>query len=70
MILRQNFAEYMAAQGAREVRRDCLRYTVNPLYKGNGTLNRQEAVDIADIARRKTALNPHESDVAAAIADR
>jgi hypothetical protein len=70
-IAAKNFAEYMAAQGIRGSAAGLPEiYRQSALQGQLGTLSRQEAADIADIARRRSGIeSAYESDVAAAMAD-
>ena len=70
-IAAKNFAEYMAAQGIRGSAAGLPEiYRQSALQGQLGTLNRQEAADIADIARRRSGIeSAYEYDVAAAMAD-
>ena len=70
-ISAKNFAEYMAAQGIRGSAAGLPEIYRNAALQGQlGALNRQEAADIADIARRRSGIeSAYESDVAAAMAD-
>ena len=56
-IAAKNFAEYMAAQGIRGSAAGLPEiYRQSALQGQLGTLNRQEAADIADIARRRSGI--------------
>ena len=70
-ISAKNFAEYMAAQGIRGSAAGLPEiYRQSALQGQLGALSRQEAADIADIARRRSGIeSAYESDVAAAMAD-
>jgi len=70
-IAAKNFAEYMAAQGIRGSAAGLPEIYRNAALQGQlGALSRQEAADIADIARRRSGIeSAYESDVAAAMAD-
>ena len=70
-IAAKNFAEYMAAQGIRGSAAGLPEiYRQSALQGQLGTLSRQEAADIADIARRRSGIeSAYESDIAAALAD-
>lgn len=70
-IAAKNFAEYMAAQGIRGSAAGLPEiYRQSALQGQLGTLSKQEAADIADIARRRSGIeSAYESDVAAAMAD-
>lgn len=67
-IAAKNFAEYMAAQGIRGSAAGLPEiYRQSALQGQLGTLNRQEAADIADIARRRSGIEQaYQSDLAAA----
>jgi len=70
-IAAKNFAEYMAAQGIRGSAAGLPEiYRQSALQGQLGTLSKQEAADIADIARRRSGVeSAYEYDVAAAQAD-
>lgn len=67
----KNFAEYMAAQGIRGSAAGLPEIYRNATLQGQlGALNRQEAAERADIARRRSGIeSAYESDYAAAMAD-
>lgn len=72
MMGRRTLAEELASRGeAKSGVADQANISANMSLQGEtGTLNRQEASDIADIARRRTGIqNAYESDVASAKAN-